>query len=142
MQHEEPGVNVVESMKKPFKVLVALGRSGEAYGDWYWDDGNQINLDNFKWYGMEFKNFNRLQIAQFDNKYDSEIPMILGSVEILGFKPNGPSFSRISLSLNDEERVYLDDAVFTVDNENFIINIVHIFQCWCGAIHLEFQNAT
>ena len=123
MQHEQPGVNVVESMKRPFKLLVALGRRGEAYGDWYWDDGNQIELNNKKFFGMEMVNYQRIQVAQFDNTYNSSIPMILGSVEILGFKPSGPSFARIGLTLNEKEKVYLDDAVFTVDNENFIINI-------------------
>ena len=123
MQHEQPGVNVVESMKKPFKMLVALGRQGEAYGDWYWDDGNQIDLENFKWFGMEMVNYQRLQLAQFDNTYDSTIPMTLGSIEILGYKPNGLSFARIGLTLNENEKIFLDDAVFTVDNAKFIINI-------------------
>ncbi|XP_071566173.1 lysosomal alpha-glucosidase isoform X1 [Temnothorax nylanderi] len=96
---QKPGVTTTESRKNDFELIVALDEAGNANGELYWDDGD--NLDTIKnkeylWQSFTANQSNLVNIKMDKSYFNKEV--ILGKVQILGLQQQ---VSRVFLNQNE-----------------------------------------
>lgn len=92
---QEAAMTTTEGRSSPFTLLVALCPGGMAFGDLFWDDGEQVEIS--KYLSVQFKaqtsgaSAGALMATVSENSYEGAAPQRVQTVTVMGSGLQAPS---------------------------------------------------